>query len=472
MFIRILGLLSALLLAGACALPVETFRATAYSEIARAQMAAGDPDGARETAQRAVTAIENMEDRDERVFGIPAAAVAQVRAGDLDGARETADLADNDEGRVVAYTSLALALMDSGHAEAAKKAAGQALEAAQRLEPRSKREEMLVNAAWAQAFTGDVSGARERADGFTREIHRSGLLALIAMTQLNAGDIGGAAATAHAISIQYVQSDSNAWIFSLVLTGLARDSLSVLEALMFESRMPLKAVVTTRIGAAQFRSGDPEAARQSFIAAMQYAGAAGWVRGRTRGVSNIALQRAKVGDLTGAVESLGYAEQLATAPVPEDGGGAGGGELDYVRTMRMAIGGRGSPDDLPGIPSGTGPESVERLVAAAMAAKQLGQMKAPGEFLEAAVDSRPSAGDLSMVAAAYGSLAGALLRQGNRAGGRAAAKRTLEIAESIPANSEDRVIGLFFAAVALARTGDIPLALETAGRIEKPNTQH
>jgi tetratricopeptide (TPR) repeat protein len=461
-------LASSALLLGACALPVETLRATAYSEIARAQMAAGDPDGARETAQLAVATTENMEDQNERAFGIPAVAVAQIRAGDLDGAQLTADLADDDEGRVAAYTALTLALMESGHTEAAKETATQALEAAQRLEPGRKRDDMLVNAAWAQAITGDVADARALVGGFTREKHRNGLLGLIAMTQLNTGDIAGATATAHNISIQGGQSDSDAWIFSLVFNGIARDSLSVLESMMFESKIPLKAVVAMRIGAAQFRSGDSDAARQSFLAAMQYAGTASWVRDRIRGVSNIALARAGVGDLSGAVESISYAEQLATAPVPEDGDGASGEDLDYVRTMRKVIGGNGSPDDLSGTIDGADPDSIELLVAAAMAGKQLGRAKAAAVYLEAAVDSLPSAGDLSMVAAAYGVLADTLYRQSDRAAGRAAAKRTLEIADSISVESEDRAIGLFFAAVALAGTGDTTLALETAEGIQKP----
>lgn len=469
--LRIGVLLLAGFLAAACSLPVETFRATAYSEIARAQMAAGDPVGARDTAQRAVAAIEKMEDKDERIFGIPAAAVAQIRAGDLDGAHETIDLADSDEGRVVAYTALALALMDSGYAEAAKKAAAQAVEAAQRLEPGRKRDEMLVNAAWAQAVTGDVSGARERADGFTSEKQRDGLLGLIARTQLDVGDIAGARTTAHAISIRDGQSDNDAWIFSMVFGGIAGDSLTVLEAMLFESKMPLKAVVTTRIGAAQFRSGDPDGARQSFLAAMQYAAMAGSARDRIRGVSNIALARAAAGDLSGAGESLNYAEQLAAGQTPEDGEGRVGEGLDYVLTMRSAISRSGSPDDVLGIPGGAGHEITELLVAAAMAKKQLGQTKAAAGYLEAAVDSRPSDGDLSMVASAYGSLAGAQFRQGDRAGGRAAAKRTLEIAESVAASSEDRAIALFFAAVALARTGDVVLALETADGIEGPNSK-
>ncbi len=459
-------LASAALLLGACALPVETFRATAYSEIARAQMAAGDRDGARETAQLAVAVIDSMEDQNERAFGIPAVAVAQVRVGDLDGAQLTADLADDDEGRVVAYTAFTLALMDSGHTETAKEAATQALEAAQRLEPGRKRNDMLVNAGWAQAVTGDVLGARALVDDLNHEKHRSGLLALIALTQLNAGNIADAAATAHAISIHDAQTDNDALVISLVFNGIARDSLSVFEPLIFESRMPLKALVVMRLGTAQFRSGDPDAARQSFIAATQYAGAP--QPDRIRGVSNIALQRATVGDLTGAVESLSYAEQLATASMPNDGDGADGEDLDYVRTMRAAIRGEGSPDDLPGTLDGAGPESVEFLVAAAMARKRLGQSKAAGEYLEAAVDSRPSAGDLSMVAAAYGVLADTRYQQGDRAAGRAAAKRALEIADGIAVESEDRAIGLFFAAVALARTGDIPLALETTGRIQKP----
>ncbi len=463
-------LLLAGFLAAACSLPVETFRATAYSEIARVQMAAGDPAGARDTAQRAVAAIEKMEDKRERIFGIPAAAIAQVRAGDLDGAHETADLADSDDGRVVAYTALALALVDSGHAEAAKAAAAQAVEAAQRLEPGRKGDEMLVNAAWAQAFTGDVSGARERADGFTSEEHRNGLLGLITMTQLDAGDIAGARTTAHAISIRDGQSENDAWIFSAVFSGIAGDSLTVLDAILFESKMPLKAVVTMRIGAAQFRSGDPDGARQSFLAAMQYAGMANGAWDASRSVSNVALARAAAGDLSGAVESLNYAEQLAAGQTPEDGEGRVGEGLDYVLTMRLAISRSGSPDDVLGIPGGAGQKTTELLVAAAMAKTQLGQAKAAAGYLEAAVDSRPSDGDLSMVAAAYGSLAGAQLRRGDRAGGRAAAKRTLEIAESVAASSEDRVIALFFAAVALARAGDVVLALETADGIEGPNS--
>lgn len=459
------------LLAAACSLPVETFRATAYSEIARVQMANGDRAGARETADRAVATIEKMEGQDDRIFGIPAAAVAQVRAGDLDSAIKTVELAKDGEGRVVAFTGLALALIDTGHKPKAEDAALKALEAARRIESESKKDDMLVNAAWAQAVTGDIAGARKQADGFTREKHRNGLLSLIAQAQLNAGDITGARTTADSITIQEGQSDSDVWAFGMLFNGIAVDSFMVLKTLLFESKMPLKAVVTTRIGAAQFRAGDADEARQSFLAAMQYAGMARSIGDRVRSVSNIALARARAGDLSGAIESLNYAERLADEHVSENEGGGAGQSRDYAMTLRVAISGRGSPDDLLRDLGDIGQNSTETLVAVALARTLMGRTERAGEFLEAAVMSMPRGNDLSLVAAAYGTLADTLYRQGDRAGGRAAAKRTLEIAELVPAESEDRVIGLFFASVALARTGDVDLALEAAGRIEDPKAK-
>jgi tetratricopeptide (TPR) repeat protein len=466
MFIRIVGLLSAALLAGACALPIETFRATAYSEIARVQMAAGDPAGARATAQRAVAAIVATETGDERVFGIPAAAIAQVRAGDLDGAQNTIESTDKDQNRVFAYAALAMALKDSGYPEQARESASRALEAAASIENERDKDEMMVYAAWAQAATGDPAGALRNAEGLHRQKNRVGFLTLIAEAQLEGGDIAGALATVESIGEAVEKWDNDAWIFSRIVRGIAVDPFAVFESLVLESEMPLQAIIMTRIAMAQARAGDSDGARRSFLAAMQFAGTVRGARNQIRGVSNIALARATAGDLSGAIESLNYAEQLAVGQTPEDGEGRVGEGIGYALTMRSAISGNGSPDDVLGIPGGAGQETAELLVAAAMAKTQLGRTKAAAEYLEAAVDSRSSDGDLSMVAAAYGSLAGARFRQGDRAGGRAAAKRTLEIADIIASSSEDRLIGLFFASVALARTGDVVLALETADRIE------
>lgn len=465
--LRIGVLLVAGLLAAACSLPIEAFRATAYSEIARVQTANGDRAGARETADRAVATIENMQGEDELLFGIPAAAIAQVRAGDLEGASKTAALAGADEGRVLAYTALALALMDTGHKTEAKDAALQALDAARRKENESKKQEGLVHAAWAQALTGDIAGARQQAESFDREKHRSGLLGLIAGVQLDAGDIAGARATANSITVEEGGSDNDIWLSGIVVTAIAVDSFTLLDSILFENRMPLKAVVTARIAVAQFRAGDTVGARKSFLEATQYAGMANRVKNQIRGVSNVALARARAGDLSGAIESLNYAQQLGDGYTGDDPGGIGR-SLDYVLTMRSAISGRGSPDDLLRNLGGASQESAEALVAAALASIQLGRLQRAADYLEAAVDSLPRNSDLSMITAASGVLADKLFRQGDRGGGQAAAKRTLEIAETIPTESEDRVIGLFFASVALARTGDIDLALEAADRIEEP----
>jgi len=464
MFIRVIGLLSAALLAGACSLPVETFRAAAYSEIARVQMAARDPAGARDTAQRAVAAIADTETEDERLFGIPTAAIAQLRAGDMDGAQNTIESVDKDQNRVFAYAALAVALKDSGFPAQVRGAASRALEAATSAESAYDRDEIMVYAAWAQAVTGDPRGALRHAEGLNRQRNRVGLLALIAEAQLEAGDIAGALATVESIGEGVEHSDNDGWVFSRIVRGIAVDPIAVFDNLLLESRTPLQAVAMTRIAMAQARAVDGSSAGQSFLTAVQFAEMASSPSSRILSIGTIALARARSGDISGAIESLDHAGRLADQAEEED-------DLDeariFLQIVRNAIDGRTMISELMEQSAEISSWS-ESLVIGAIVHNKLGNPRQAGEYLAAAAEHLSGDDKLSILAAAYASLAGLRTDRGDRAGARAAARQSLAIAERVSEGSEDRVIGLFFASVALARSGDIPRALEAAERMQKP----
>ncbi len=451
-------------LAAGCTLPVETFRAAAYGEIARVQMAGGDAAGARSTAQRAVEAVAAVDTEEERVFGIPAAAIAQVRAGDLDGADATVELADKEQARVLAYAALAVALKDSGYPARARAAATRAVEIALGSADAHDREEMIVYAAWTQAAVGETRAALANADTLGRQSKRYGLLALVAETQLEAGDIAGARATVEAIGDGTEKVDDEAWLFSRIILGMAVDSIAAFEDIMLHSAMPVKSILLTRIAIAQARAGNAGGARQSFTAALDAAGGAGSTRAQVRSLGAVALGRAQTDDVAGAVQMLDDAELRIAAET------AGEEEEDdrdvpvFLQVVRSAIEGRAVAGDLA---QRTSDADNEDFVLGAMAHIQLGNARQAEEDLTAAA-AAISGNDLSLVAAAYASLAEMRLSRRDRAGARRAAGRSLAIADRIAETTEDKVIGLYFAAVALARSGNVVLALETAARMQKP----
>ncbi len=461
---RICLCLSAGILAGGCTFPVETFRAAAYSEIARVQMASGDPAGARDTAARAVAAIADADTADERVFGIPAAAIAQLRAGDIDGAESIIERIDKDDGLAFGYVALAIALMDSGHPTRARQAASRALETAAGSEDENSRDEMTVYAAWAQAVTGDPAGARRRAAGVSGREERDGLLALIAEAQLEAGDTAGARATADTIGDDAARTDNEAWLFGRIVRGLAIDPIAAFDDVVFHGEVPMKSILLTRIAVAQARTGNRDGARQSFAAALDVVGEIDAFSDRLRAVRSIALNRARIGDVAGAIEMLDDAErevaELATGPV-----GPGAEALIYLQVARSAIRGQPVVAELAAHPSEADDED---LVLAAMVHVQLGNARqAEGDLAVAAMHI--SGNELSLLTAAYASLAELQRARGNRAGAGAAARHALANADRFPEPSDDQAVGQFFAAVALARSGDITRALETAARMRKPS---
>jgi tetratricopeptide (TPR) repeat protein len=456
----------AALLVAACSLPVETFRAAAYSEIARVQMAAGDPAGARDTAQRAVAAIAGTDDEDERAFGLPAAAIAQVRAGDLDGAQDTVESADKDKNRIFAYAALAVALEKSGHPAQARRAASRALEAVTSAESEYDRDGMMVYAAWAQAVTGGPAGALRHAEGMIRRKNRDGLLALIAEVQLEAGDIAGALATVESSSEAIERPDNDAWIFSRIVRGIAVDPIAVFDDLLFETGMTLQAIIMTRVAIAQARAGDSGGARRSFLSALRHVETANSSSlPRVQSIGTIALGQARSGDISGAIESLDRAGRQVEQATAEAAGDDGEARIN-LDIIRSAIGGRTIVDELMQRPDGAD-DRGEAFVPGAMAHIKLGNASGAAEYLAAAAERHLGDDGLSLIAAAYSSLSGLRTAQGDRAGGRAAAGQSLAIADRTSARSEDRVIGLFFASVALARAGDIDRALDAAGRMEE-----
>lgn len=454
----------------ACSLPDKPFRATAYGEIARARMAAGDAAGARAAAELAGAAALELDGSGGALFTILAAAVAQVRAADPEGARRRVSAIAKDSDRIIVLVGLTLAYKDSGYDSEAIREALEASRLAAAMTGESDADDLLAMSFWARAVSGNVGAAIDGIKKIENRESRDGALALIAQMQARNGDFKGARSTASMIENGAAAAEHEILLSGYIVSGVSIDSLAAFEALLFDSRTPIGTVVYKRIAAdyARTRSvvAEIHGARAIFRQAAEHAANSESDGARARGYASIALAQAAGGDFEGAEAPLTWAEALIGQPPGEDSR-----ELDkaaiYVTAVSDAIRGGNSAEGNAGNPESVD-EYVELMVLRGLAQIQLGRLDAAKISLNTADRAAPEDDDLrSLVAAAYAFLSA---KQTDPAASRESAHLALRAAERLSENTEDRVIGLFFAAVALARAGETGKAMEAAGRIklEKP----
>lgn len=460
---RTVFLLLAALLVAACSIPSETVRAVAYSEIAGARIAGGDPAGARDAARLANEAAETAGKGEARIFAELAAAVAQVRAGNPADARRRADALPDEADRVFVLTGLTMALANAGFPGEAGMAAAEATDLAVGLEP-DGADQYGAMAILARSSTGDLAGLQAQAMGIGDDDIRNGLLVLIVEVQAAAGDFTGALATAALVDGGPETAENDMYLIGRLLQALSGDSLAVARDLLFDGRVPARIAALNRIAVLQAQQGDLPGAGQVFNLALEQAEESESNDVRADILTAIASNQAVAGDVAGALETLRRAEAVLDGQTGE-GQEEAGSAVTLTLAMRDALEGGKVAEIMTGQPNFTG-DPNQLLVMKALALVRLGRTGAARETLDFTTRNALPDVEKPITAAAYAILAAKQAELGHIAGARASAKHALSIAEGLPATSEDWRIAMFFAAVALARAGELDLAEETAARIE------
>ena len=464
--VRRLFLTLALVAAGlsACETPDETFRATAYSEIVRAQMAAGDPAGARQTAALALQAIDEDDDDYSRDFTIAAAAVAQVRSGDLDGADETAWRANNPEKRGFILLILALALDEAGHKTAARMNAGLSSATAEALQPGKSGARGLALVAWVFARSGDITGARQIEERIADADIRDEATALIARAQAEAGDATGALTTLERIrSPESKGGDVAGGV--MIARGMAVDVFDVFDDFFtYPGRSQQKNAAWHATALSLAETGDMEGARQAFDGAINAANAIDDLDDRLQLLAATGLAQAEAGDRKAAFATLDYADNVHRQAGSE-AGEVSRKAIHMIDAVRFAVDGQ---SDITGLTGESDPnDAAEFLIQTAIFQVRLKNLDGASASLNWLVERRSELQEPSLLTAALGRLAIARMEVGDATAARERAAQALELAQAVPKTDEDRIIAMFFASVALARTGNIEDALTAAAGIQE-----
>ena len=171
------------------------YRVWALTGIARYQTEAGDARGAVRSIGQALAVAEQMEDESDRSWALASIAEAQAGAGDAGGAARTIERAlataariEDEGGRNWRFAAIAQVQAKTGDFKGA-------LATARRIKDEENRAKALADIAWARAKTGDISEALTTARRIVGEKFRVYALAGIAEVQAKAGDAGGAART-------------------------------------------------------------------------------------------------------------------------------------------------------------------------------------------------------------------------------------------------------------------------------------
>lgn len=456
----VLTLLAALLIA-ACSPPDKLLRAIAYGEIASARIAAGDPAGARDAARLAIEAAEAAEDGDERMLAELAAAVAQLRVGHRADAKRRADALPDEADRVVVLSGLAMALANAGFDGEARLAAAEATDLAAGLE-RDEADEYW--AIMARSAAGDFYSLPGQVAAIGDDRIRNSLLILIAEDQAADGDFAGALATAALIDGGRETVESDIYMTGRILQAAAGDSLAVARDLLFDPRVPARIVALNRIAVLQARQGDTRGAATVLALALEHAGSAYADAIRAQALIASAVAQAVTGDRAGALETLRRAEALLDDQIGERQGDASRA-VTFALAVRDAIEGGRVAENSIGRPGFAG-DPNELLVVKALSLVRLGQTGAARETLDFTTRNALRDSDRSITAATYAILAAKQAELGDIAGAGNSAQRALLVAEDLSDPSQDRVIAMFFATLALTRAGILDLAQETAARIE------
>jgi tetratricopeptide (TPR) repeat protein len=406
---------SALTLA-ACGPSAEAIRTVALSEIVRAQAAAGDVTGARETAALAVeTAMAETDETGDLAIG--AAAVALVWAGDVSGAVDLAEGVPDARGRALAFVLIAVAQVDRGRQEDAVANLERALDEVESLAVTGDRDALMALTAWAHAAAGDAVGTGDTLAEITGPEARAVALAWVSKIQATDGDTSAAFATAKRIpNVRNGDVDALIMIAEALATDVFRAFDSALMGIEFRPRV--RALI--RVAVAQAEAGESVSANRTYDLALEAARAIEYPGERARALDAVAWARAGAG--------------AASSPRALPGFEGTEGRANYV-TYRAAVSG-----DL---------WAIETLLRIALEP-------------EADPDDARAGSERAWI---LGRLAAVLAEAGDKDEALATAALALELVQESPWPGH-QVIPLLFAAIAQARVGEIEDALATVRRIE------
>jgi hypothetical protein len=241
--------------------PLAVYRVEALARIAVEQSVAGDTAGARETIALAHEAAEAIADEDARSEAQVHLVWARAMTGDTEGAFATAEAITDDGDRSLALARAALVLLDAGaEADAAQAVAGLVEAVANKANPNGSDHLNMAVTAWLQAMTWDSIGALETAEAIADGAVRSGTLLAVAVAQAETGNLAGAQATL-ARALELVTAA--AWVQAYV--GDIGAGLETAEAV---SRLETRALALSLVAAAQARVGDASGAAETVAEAL------------------------------------------------------------------------------------------------------------------------------------------------------------------------------------------------------------
>lgn len=448
----------------ACEIPDEPFRAVAYSEIVRAQMAAGDSAGARRTVELALQAVDEDDDKSSRDFTIAAAAVAQVRFGDLAGAEEMQWRASNPGENGFILFVLALALDEAGHKSAASRNAGMSSVIAGALQPEKAGDRGLALVAWIVARSGDTVGPRHIEKRIADADIRDEATALIARGQAEAGDATGALTTLERIRSP-VSKGGDVSGGVMIARGMAIDVYDVFDDFVtYPGRTQQKNAAWLVTALSFAKSGDLEAARRTFDGAIDAANAIPNLADRIKLLAATGLAQAEAGDRKAARATLDYADTVHLQ-AGSDAGEVSANAIRMIDAARFAV--DGQPDFVGVTEHADLNESVKFLILTAIFQIRLNNLAGAAANLDWLKERASGLRDASIVVAALGRLAIARFETGDTTAARERVTQALEIAHGIPKTDDERIVAMFFASVALARIGFIEEALSAAAEIQE-----
>ena len=446
---RLILLAMVVLLLAACTVPVHTMRATAYGEIVRTQIVAGDRAGAERTAALALKEIDADQNSFNRDFTVAAAAVAQLRAGNPAGAEQTLQRLEGSESPGFVNAILVIALMDAGLEQDARRVAGFG-------EAGSNGGEDKAMLAWIQAETGDVAGARNT----LKKNLDARAATLVALAQARSGDASGALASVEMVNFTLDKNKDVDPVY-LITRGIAVDVFGAFDASLFQSETTLKSGALTAAASAFARSGDTQSARRTFELATEAALDVTDINRQLINLAAIGLAQAVAGDRLEALATLARARTIYLHDEGPDSTVSTDARL-MVDAVFVAVGGGSDSAGLNEYPD----EANRYMVTKAVAQIQLGDLENASATLDKAQLYGPNSKDSGSIAGGLARLAVAWFESGDSVAARRTAARALAFADSIPKTYKDRSLAMFFAAVAFARVGQIDEALAATAAIK------
>jgi len=201
-------------------IPDHDKQADALAAIAGIQVQRKEHAHARDTVQRLLDLIEDLEPAVRRVALRSRAAVILAQSGDEAGARRNMDAAEAEARGDISAQAQATALRHVASALADMSRPADAISVVADISSDSERTSALVSTAEAQVRAGDAAAALATADGIETVRFKAAVLGRIAQSQAQAGDNAGAEATIK-LALAAIDNISSAFARSYAISRVA-----------------------------------------------------------------------------------------------------------------------------------------------------------------------------------------------------------------------------------------------------------